>query len=275
MLPTVSVDKKFDIVSFSSAYEYKWDQNFVFLGENHEQWEIVLVTDGCVEVTEDEKIYRLGAKDMILHASMEFHRIRSSEGSSPSVMVMSFMPVGALPSELKNGVFTLNDTLFNEYLSVFKNIYRIIHGTDEDKYFTQEASAMLSAFLIHLAKTPKQQMLPLSNAATNEYKKAVRAMSDGICENLTLPDIAKRCNISVSYLKFLFAKYAGVSPKTYYSNLRIQHSCELLKQGMSVTDVANTVNFSSPNYFCVFFKRHIGISPLEYQKKLLKQQALH
>ena len=84
MLPIVRVDKKFDIVSFSSAYEYKWDQNFVFLGENHEQWEIVLVTDGCVEVTEDEKEL-LDAKLQLLAAHAE---------EEPAVSVVYFSPDG-------------------------------------------------------------------------------------------------------------------------------------------------------------------------------------
>ena len=262
----IRIDKKFDIRAFYSAFKFQWDKNFVFSGESHEPWEIVFVTDGRVEVTEDEKIYRLGAGDMILHAPWEFHRIRSSEGTSPCVMVMAFLASGELPSKLKNGIFSLDRMLFGEYLEVFESIYKVISKKSENEYCATEAAALLTSFLIRLSKKLNDETQPISTVSAREYKSAVFAMNEGICENLTLTDIAQSCNVSVSYLKLLFDKYAGVSPKSYYSKLRIQHACELLKSGMSVTATADAMNFSSPNYFCVFFKRHMGISPFEYQK---------
>ena len=261
------VDKKFDITSFFSSFVFNWSDDFVFSGESHEAWEVVYVSEGCVEVTEDERIYRLYRGDMVLHAPWEFHRIRSGEGSFPKGMIMSFIANGELPTELKNGVFHLNDELFDEYRKTFSLIYTLMHESVNSVYSGLEATAMLSSFLIHLSANPSHDLPPLSTASAKEYKKAIFAMTEGVCKNLTLDDIAKICNVSLSYLKLLFRKHAGISPKNYYAQLRMRQACEFLKGGMNVTDTADAMNFSSPNYFCVFFKRHIGISPFEYQKR--------
>ena len=77
---------------------------------------------------------------------------------------------------------------------------------------------------------------------------------------------ARENNVSVSYLKYLFSKYAGVSPKKYYTALRIRRAEELLREGYSVNDIVSLMNFSSPAYFSMFFKRETGKSPTEYTR---------
>ena len=54
-----NITKQFEITGFYSAFPFHWNPEFVFHGESHDFWEIVLVTDGAVEVTEDEKVYQL------------------------------------------------------------------------------------------------------------------------------------------------------------------------------------------------------------------------
>ena len=74
-------------------------------------------------------------------------------------------------------------------------------------------------------------------------------------------------NISISYLKLLFKNYAGISPKIYFNQLRARHAAQLLKKDLSVAEVAEQMNFSSQNYFTVFFRKHMGVTPSEYRHK--------
>ena len=261
------IDKKFSIEAFFSAFSFKWDSKFVFNGECHAPWEAVFITEGCVGVTEDEKIYKLKAGDMILHAPMEFHRIRSIDGSSPRGIIMSFLVSGELPKELKNGIFALDDEQKREYEAIFQKIRPIIINAEHSQYASLDAAASLTSFLIRLGENEHAQKHTISTQSAVEYKKVVSMMKEGVCANLTLDAIAQSCNVSVSYVKLLFKKYSGISPKTYYSNMRLRHACELLDSGMAVSEVSSTMRFSSPNYFCVFFKRSMNISPSEYQKK--------
>ncbi len=260
------VNRQFSIRGFYSAFPVRWDDTFVFNGESHDLWEIVFFEQGTVECVEDEKVYLLKDNCMLLHAPMEFHRIRSTPGSSPKGFIMSFKTEGNLPGELRKGVFQLRNEEKVEYLSICENVSTAFQNK-ADPYAPQLAADRLSSFLIRLSKKSADRELVTSDSAES-YRRIISDMTEGVCDNLTLSDFAKNQNISVSYLKLLFQEYAGISPKTYYNQLRIHHAVKLLEKQMPVAEIAEAMNFSSQNYFTVFFRKRMGCSPSEYRKKI-------
>ena len=142
-----------------------------------------------------------------------------------------------------------------------------MHESTESIYSGQEAADRLSAFLIRLGRRTAKDQRVISTSAS-EYRRIALAMAHNVNRNLTLTDFARMCNVSVSYIKLLFKKYATLSPKNYYANLRTQRAISLMRQGMSALEIASEMNFSSPNYFSVFFKKQTGESPNAYRKHL-------
>ena len=263
---TKIIKRQFNIDGVFSAFSFAWDDSFVFNGESHDLWEIVFIKEGEVEVVEDGNVYSLTKNDMILHAPFEFHRIRSKSGNHPEGCVLTFHASGALPEELKNGIFILTDSQRSEYLSVFKSVQDFMSGKSASPYSAQLASDSLTSFLIRLSAHTANVSVS-SSSSSREYRKIVSSMELGVCDALTLTDIAEKQSVSISYIKLLFKKYAGISPMSYYTNLRVQHAVKLLSAGHTVADVAGIMNFSSPNYFSEFFKKHIGLSPSQYSKE--------
>ncbi len=261
-----AVNRKFSVRGFYSAFPVRWDETFEFSGESHDFWEIVFFEQGDVECVEDEKVYLVKDNCMLLHAPMEFHRIRSTPGSSPKGFIMTFKTEGVLPEELKKGVFQLRNEEKEEYCSICENIRQISHAGSSDVYATQLAADRLSSFLIRLSKRPADREL-VSSGSTESYRQVISDMTERVCDNLTLSDFAKNQNISVSYLKLLFQEYAGISPKTYYNQLRTKQAIKLLEQDLPLSEIAEMMNFSSQNYFTVFFRKHMGCSPSEFRKK--------
>ncbi len=259
------VNRQFSIRGFYSAFSVDWDEHFEFSGERHDFWEAVFLERGTVECIEDEKVYLVKDNGLILHAPMEFHRIRSTSGTSPKGFIMSFKSEGELPEELKNGVFQLRAEEKEEYLNICGSILHLVKNNADD-YESQLAADRLSAFLIKLSKHPADREV-VSSGSAELYRSIISDMTERVCENLTLSDFAKNQNISVSYLKLLFQEYAGISPKTYYNQLRAKRSVKLLEGNLSVSEVSELMNFSSQNYFTVFFRSHLGCSPSEYRKK--------
>ena len=262
------IGRKFDITAFYSAFDFEWNESFVFAGESHTYWEIVFITDGKVEATEDEKIYILEKGNMLFHAPMEFHRIKSADGTSPSGFIMSFLADGELPSELKEGIFTLNPEQIREYTKICAGAKDFLAGEAENPYLPQEISERLSVFLISLVASDRAKQRLLATPSAFEYRKIVSVMSGRVCENITLSEIAGECHISVSYIKLLFEKYAGISPKRYFANLRLQHIISLMRDGMSNAQIAGVMNFSSVYYFSVFFKKMTGMTASQYRRAL-------
>ena len=256
----------FDIEGFYTAIKYDWTESFVFNGESHDFWEAVFVESGRVDVTEDENFYTLSEGNVIFHAPMEFHRIKSAEGSSPKVFVFSFKTTGELPEAIRSGVFTVTPLQKKLFEALRDSVYDFVHK-DSSEILGEKAAALLKLFIIEMAKAPIAANTASPHTAL-EYQRIISFMSGNILENLTLEDIASRTNISVSYMKILFKAYAGISPKSYYNLLRVQKATKLLNKGNSVTEVALTMNFSSASYFSAFFKRETGIPPSKQYRNL-------
>ena len=257
----------FGIDMVYTAFRLSFGGDYVFDGESHDFWEIVFVLSGKVVSTQDEKVYLLERNDLIVHAPMQFHSLRGTDGCDSEVLIISFHANGELPSALNRGIFALSPENALAYQQICDRLIALLDGGSETPYDDQEIISRLTAFLIRLSRQDADCRLIVS-ADVLVYRDIISAMHANVCENLTLEDFARSCNISVSYLKLLFKKYAAISPKNYFADLRVQHAIKLMQQGMSTSAIANIMNFSSPNYFSVFFKKHTGEVPSVYRKHL-------
>ena len=264
--PIIYTDIGFTISSFHTAYEYQWDEHYTFPGEQHNFWEIVYVISGEVEVAEDERVYKLKDRNIIFHAPMEFHKIRSLPGSSPHIMILTFSAKGLLPEQLKDGVFSISLDDHDSFYALVRNVINYTLNNNINSSNIKLSALDLSSFIITLTSSQTAKSKFSHSKGAKEYHNIVVTMSDGIYDNLTLNEIATKCHVSISYIKLLFSQYSGISPKAYYSNMRFNESVRLLYDGYSVTEVSEILNFSSPNYFSVFFKNQCGMPPAKYIK---------
>ena len=71
--------------------------------------------------------------------------------------------------------------------------------------------------------------------------------------------------------------YNDISPsdmlhgvKQYYATIRLNEAIKLLEEGEAVTEVSAKLNFSSAEYFSLFFKKHTGLPPGRWRSELKK-----
>lgn len=84
---------------------------------------------------------------------------------------------------------------------------------------------------------------------------------------LTIAELADRTGYHRSHLSKLFNQIHGISPLAYLIKVRLEQAQLLLAQHIPVHQVAQAVGFHDPLYFSKLFKRHIGITPSQYQAK--------
>lgn len=91
--------------------------------------------------------------------------------------------------------------------------------------------------------------------------------------NLAIPSLAALCGISYSHFRQLFYDLYGISASEYLKKLRLDNACQILSLGScSIAQTAHMTGFSDVYYFSSFFKKHIGMSPSEYQKQYLQSK---
>ena len=262
IMKSFDVNYPFVVKRINTGYEYKWDSTFDFAGETHDSWEFVCVLEGEVEVIEEHNIYRLCAGNFIAHAPLEFHRIKSSNNTSPHVFVISFVHGGNVPERLAEGVFFLSHEEIEEYSVIVRNIVKCLYAPKEEvDKLGPESALLLNAFVIKLLNRHSPHKTFASSKNATNYRKVIQVMQNNLYENLSLEEIASICAMSVSSIKAVFKQYAGIGPKTYYTNMRATEAMKLISDGKSVEETSDLLNFSSVGYFSYFFKKYFGQPP--------------
>ena len=263
-LKSFEVEFPFRIKKVNTGFEYKWDSNFIFTGEAHNSWEFVCVLDGEVEVIEEQKVYRLCRGNLIAHAPMEFHRIKSSGGTSPHLFVLSFVHTGKMPSTLSDGMFFLSPEEIEEFTDIMKGIRKALYY-DETEVGCENV-ILLEAFIIKLLRRHSPHDVFADSKGAENYRRIIEIMKNGLYDNLSLEEISQRSAMSVSTIKSLFRTFAGIGPKTYYSKMRATEAMRLLSEGKSVEETSDLLSFSSVSYFSFFYKKHFGKPPSVHKK---------
>lgn len=263
------IKNRFYIDQIGNAYNQTLSKDFIFTGESHSFIEAVYVVSGCVQVTEDEKVYVLNEGDIIFHAPMEFHCIKSHKNTAPNIRNLSFTIIGDLPNRIFDGVYHLTDKQQSLFIKCFDLTNQYDKESKNNKYLGQYILSLFSSLLIDIRTKLEAQDAFSTETSALKYTEIVTTMQESLYKNFSLYDLASSNNISVSYLKKLFLLYANTSPKIFYNSLRAKEACHLLEEGLSVALVADKMNFSSPNYFSLFFKKQLGCTPLEYKRNTI------
>ena len=88
---------------------------------------------------------------------------------------------------------------------------------------------------------------------------------------LSLEDVAKELNYSVSYISAILKKNKTSFTK-YLTDVRMEKAKYLLKNTEEkILSIANEVGYDDPYYFSHCFKKNSGMSPAEYRKKWRKE----
>ena len=142
----------------------------------------------------------------------------------------------------------------------FKNIFNAFVKHDEFK--EDELSILLDRLLITLARR-----VAGSNVKDLMLKSSIMFINQNYNKNISIPDLAKIENLSVSRYNSLFNALTGLSPVQYITNMRLSSACDLLTStDLPVKQIALMVGYADSHFFSRIFHSKIGISPAAYRK---------
>jgi len=116
-----------------------------------------------------------------------------------------------------------------------------------------------------------QQMADRIDLAMNAPKliDVINLMENNIELPLSLPEIAKRCKLSLRQIERLFHKYRDLTPSQYYLSLRLMHARQLLlNTNNSVIDISIATGFETQSYFTACYRKHFGSSPRNHRSQV-------
>ena len=123
--------------------------------------------------------------------------------------------------------------------------------------------SLLLTLLIIVAREDEEECEEPSHVAVMKSY-----ISDNFLEGTpTLSEVSKRLGISLTYASLIFKRATGATFRDYIIRLRIEKACDLLRTSeKTVAEISELVGYSDPAFFYRSFKKHLGVSPLEYKK---------
>lgn len=249
-----------DILSFHFSLDRIFGDQYEFSGETHPFYELVYVLSGSVGVTAGELVYILNAGQCLMHPPDEFHRIWSEKGSEPHVLNLSFH-ASSMP-ECSGRSFAPDLKLQEEFLEISMEVRNGLHNEDAD--LLNEQRLRLERWLLHVMRNASENRATESSGALR-YAEIVSVLREHLNEPLSAGEIALLCRMSLSNLKKIFTKYAGMGVSRYFTEMKMRRAAELLRNGSRVGEVAMELGFTDQNYFSTVFRRIMGVPPGQYR----------
>lgn len=98
--------------------------------------------------------------------------------------------------------------------------------------------------------------------------RAVVFIRDHFRERISVEQLAALVHLSARQLNRKFVESFGLSPQAFIMKLRIQAACEALQAGrLSISEVSRDLGFYDQSIFTHHFQKHMGITPLRYQRQ--------
>lgn len=179
------------------------------------------------------------------------------------ISVGSFKGIDECTAESKAAHFAFKNHIDKQEILDLRNEFLDSNIPEKKKIDTiiHPLLFMLEAYL------QKSRELAAKSSDNDLYTNLLRYVTENHNARITMKDLSRKMNCSVSTLSHIFKKENGMSISEYVEKLRLDEAKWLLRQsGYSVTEVSDNLGFCNPGYFSSVFKEKFGISPKEYRK---------
>lgn len=146
-----------------------------------------------------------------------------------------------------------------------RDIYEAYHSADPLARLKLYTHFMKLVYLLS-SKTLKGTK---DYSEVSQIQSAAEYINLNCQKKITEDELCRISGYSPAHLRRLFVKYYSRSPRDYILDRRIEMAKEMLleKPPKSIQEIAESLDFCSPSYFCKLFKQKVGITALEYKEK--------
>lgn len=268
--------------------EYSADTDVMFYVHWHQEFEFLVLTEGKVLFTIEDREYVMNPGDIVFINSNYLHMAKNICGGVCSFYAIDFS-YHVLNEDI-HSIFSkkfirpiLNDKyVFPEFMPV---------SEDEDKCWQKD----IRNYLHEIGECPEHELEPFELMIRSRIlaiwdildKNCVRAQKDNDIESryserlepvisyikenyayeITLGELAVILPMSEGQFSRVFKQTMKLSPIQYLMRYRILQSCKLLQDTeKKIGEIANLSGFNNISYFNRVFLNTIGCTPKEYRE---------
>ncbi len=255
----------------------------------HQGMEILIVHEGSGTVVVEQQIFELHHGKLFFFRPYQLHRVRIDEAADHPYIRSFFV----FEPELLDQALHTFPSLHQFFMAMQREpgIEQQLSGLDTERLHALLSSYQDSAKHIQPHQLLEEQLLFLTNLvhlimplAREQWARALpdykeQGKSSVVAEQIMawieqhyqeafeLDKLAQAVHLSPNHVSYVFKQQVGSSITEYLTARRIRQACWLLKsQELSVEQIGHAVGIGNFSYFCNLFKRHVGITPLQFRK---------
>lgn len=180
-------------------------------------------------------------------------------------------------SILFNDLFGLSRIALQEDLSAFKTIFAEMRQellNTKDEYQEPLLRALLRQFLYLAERNKKKQGFLSARKDTNFdcVLKFKNFIDEQFISHKQVNHYAQLCNVSEKRLNTATTAILGKAPKVLISDrVMLEAKRMLVHSNDSVKEIGFSLGFDEPTNFIKYFKKHSGITPVEFRNSNLRE----
>ena len=155
--------------------------------------------------------------------------------------------------------------------NIFEEIFTTLHR-DHSLDALRFVSSLLHYYLASMRYLQQYRQAGTPKTRTTDEKAVVEAavhyLKENVGRRLTLDDMAAYAGYSVSHFSAVFRRHTGLSPLSYFNQLKIKEACSMLETtDIQINQLCFKIGIDDPYYFSRLFTRITGCSPQAWRKR--------
>ncbi len=231
----------------------------------HNCVEIGMCTSGTGIEYIDDKLYTFYPESIAIiqkDCIHDSHIITDEPLAKPSEWIYIFAELDAIGIHTRpNYSFIFSDS---DLTALFYMMYQELEKrTNESKAIFKY---LLEAFILKVNQL-EHDYYSKGIRIHDSILPAISFITSNFNREISISEIATKCNLSVSHFRKLFVTYMKCSPLEYLNNIRLSAASRLLRTtDTSITEIAGMTGFSSISSFNRQFKSFYNVSPSQFRK---------
>lgn len=236
--------------------------------QNNDEYTIFILIEGLMEFRLGNEYYPLKSqKSLLVFPGEEFSFCAKSNDIKGYRITFAFNN----KDELLELIHEKLDK--NRISTVSINCMRIIENIE---YYTKASNRESAMSLAHLVSAYFYALLDdnhlkgVSNTYESYVTRSIEYMTLHISDKITVKDLSDEVGVCEYHFMRLFKLVTGITPMSYFLKLKTVKAAELLKvTNITITQIAEKLNFSSDAHFSRTFKKYMSSNPSVYRRQAM------
>ena len=259
-------------ITSCGTYRLRTIPNFRTVRSNgRSDYQILYVASGKVTFSFGKEDYEAYAGNMILYHPYEEQNYVYSGNDNAEVYWIHF--TGSAVNEiLKTYDIPINEhSFYVGNVILYENLFiEIIRELQNRNPQYEELTVLYFKQLLLLIQRNRTEYRHISNhSMMQEIELAKNFFHDHYRDSISIEEYACSRNVSTCWFIRSFRTITGSTPLQYIHTIRMNNAKTLLEYTQhNITEIAALVGFDDPLHFSHLFKKHTGISPTGYRKRI-------